>query len=198
VGLSRKTMKKSTLVIAAVVVLLALAAVIGMHHHSKPASKPQGKTTAQKFSVSHTNSACDIFTLADAKKVLGNNAVKSSNSSPDLSTQNIKASECNYTQTATPQPTASGASTLTASLGLRAATNSAGQTSLKSAFASNKHADAQTVSGYGDSAYWDPLYGQLNVLKGSNWYQLGIGAASNKPRDLTSAEQFANVIASKF
>ncbi len=42
-------------------------------------------------------------------------------------------------------------------------------------FGPSKPAGVQDVSNVGDKAYWNPSFGQLNVLKNGNWYILSNG-----------------------
>jgi hypothetical protein len=69
----------------------------------------------------------------------------------------------------------------------------------KDQFTSNKPPDVQDVEGYGDSAYWNPSFGQLNVLKGDTWYILSnnIGAFSQSPR-LDDAKKLADELKDNF
>ena len=55
----------------------------------------------------------------------------------------------------------------------------------------------QKVTGFGDDAYWDPTYGQLNILAHNNWYILSIGGLRPTDKTLTSAKTFATRIISR-
>lgn len=53
---------------------------------------------------------------------------------------------------------------------VRVAITSAGAKTNKDQFGDLRPKGVQDVSGLGDSAYYNVEFGQLNVLKGGNWY----------------------------
>jgi hypothetical protein len=149
---------------------------------SQPAPKPQAK------------SACSIFTLADAKQVLGDTA-KGGSANEQNSSEDLTVTSCSYTQdSGTNAPVSSGK---TAGLLVRAPKTSTAATSNDNQFGPLKPTGAQDVSGYGDSAYWDPQYGQLNILKNNTWYILSNGPVTPASRTLDEAKQLADILISK-
>jgi hypothetical protein len=74
-------------------------------------------------------------------------------------TSDTSLSTCGY---------ASGEATI--QLSVRAAKNSLGASENATAFGSERPASATPVSGYGQSAYWDPDVHTLNILGSNTWY----------------------------
>jgi hypothetical protein len=60
-----------------------------------------------------------------------------------------------------------------------------------------KPADAESVSGYGDSAYWDAKHGQLDILKNNSWYILTFGPVTPSDRSLEQTKQLADSLIDK-
>jgi hypothetical protein len=168
-------------------IILVLAAGIGIflaadnsHNHNSAKKTTKQIAASQPAAKPKAKSACSIFTLADAKQVLGDTAkggsVNDENSSDDLT-----VSSCSYTQDSGANvPVSSGK---TAGLLVRAPKTGSG--------------DTQDVSGYGDSAYWDPQLGQLNILKNNTWYILSNGPVTPASRTLDQAKQLADLLISK-
>jgi hypothetical protein len=149
---------------------------------SQPAAKPKAK------------SACSIFTLADAKQVLGDTA-KGGSVNDEKSSDDLTVTSCSYTQDSGANVPGSGGKT--AGLLVRAPKTGSGIASNKNQFGPLKAADTQDVSGYGDSAYWDPQLGQLNILKNNTWYVLSNGPITPASRTLDQAKQLADLLISK-
>jgi hypothetical protein len=129
--------------------------------------------------------ACDAVTQADANALLGAGAVKGDNSFGDTSSDDINVSTCTYTQ-------ASNMKSLT--LLARSAKTRDGVASNNDQFTTLLPAAAQNVTGFGDKAYWDPTYGQLNILLHKNWYILTIGGLKPTDKTLDEAKTFATRI----
>ncbi|HET9721593.1 MAG TPA: hypothetical protein VFP32_01000 [Candidatus Saccharimonadales bacterium] len=138
--------------------------------------------------------ACDIFTLADAKKLLGDNA-KGGQSTPDKSSSDLSVSTCSYT--ADSGSNAPVSSNNSASLTVRTPSSSAGTQVGQKEFDYPPAPQDQKVTGYGDDAYWDAQTGQLNILKNNIWYVLSYGPATPADRTLTQTEQLANLLTGK-
>ena len=85
----------------------------------------------------------------------------------------------------------------TASLILRSPKNQAGAISNQAPFSSAKPANSQTVYGVGESAYWNPELGQLNVLNEGNWLIITAGLVKASERTQEQAIQAANLILPK-
>lgn len=104
--------------------------------------------------------ACKLFTLNAALQVLGGSAKSSaaSGTSP-LNAPGTTVTACAYTS-----------SSGSAQLIIRTPTDHLGVSENASVFGSARPADAISVNGYGQSAYWDPNKHTLNILGDNNWY----------------------------
>jgi hypothetical protein len=113
--------------------------------------------------------ACDVLTENIAKQVLGDTA-KNGEIPGGTSTKDVTVSSCVYTARIDPNGKISISNTKGVSVLVRAAKTNTGAGTNKAQFSSAKPAGVQDVSGIGDAAYFDPQFGQLNILKGGNWY----------------------------
>lgn len=133
-------------------------------------------STVSTKSSSSSNSfiavdACDVLTESAAKKVLGDAASKGDTAAGDVASDDVSVSNCVYTVKSTGGTIKEQLSNSTsASVLARAAKTSKGAESNKYVFGEGKPKGVQDVSGYGDKAYFNPDYGQLNILEGNNWY----------------------------
>ncbi len=154
---------------------------------------------ANNAQVTYENKdACTIFTLDDAKKVLGDSA-KAGTGTPGATSNDISVSTCSYlVDTNTPGSAPVSVKNIhSASILVRAPKSATGTTSNKQVFTALP-AGAQSVSGYGDSAFWNPTLGQLNVLKGNVWVILSSGVSSPPSgRTLDDAKKLADIIIPK-
>lgn len=113
--------------------------------------------------------ACDVLTEKVAKEILGEGAKKSDLATGDTSSDDINVSNCIYS--AEIDPGAIKATNLKGvSILARSAKTSTGAESNKAVFDEQKPSGVTDVDGIGDDAYFNPEFGQLNVLKGNNWY----------------------------
>jgi uncharacterized protein (UPF0333 family) len=152
-------------------------------------------STSDASSKSQPKHACLIFTLADAKQILGATAKGGQTSAGNNSSDDLMVSACSYTQDAGSNTPIS--STKSASLLVRAPKTGAGITSNQNQFGPLKPADSQHVSGYGDNAYWDPQFGQLDILKHNTWYILSAGPLTPSARTLDQAKKLADLLINK-
>jgi hypothetical protein len=175
--------------------VLIAAAVIGIALTMRDTKNHADKSGSTNSSASsNSKAACSIFTLADAKQVLGSSA-KGGEKTGETSSGDLEVSTCSYTQdTGSSAPVSA---TKSASLLVRSAKSPAGATSNQNQFGVLKPTTVQDVAGYGDSAYWDPQYGQLDILKNSTWYILSNGPITPSARTLDQAKQLADVLISK-
>ena len=141
--------------------------------------------------------ACDVLTDAVAQQVLGTGATKADTTAGNASSSDVSVSNCNYTY----KPVTTGSaleqvqSTHAAGLLVRAAKTKTGVDSNKAVFGPQKPAGVQDVSGYGDQAYFNPQYGQLNILKGGNWYILSNYVGVNPTKaTLDQVKQLADAL----
>jgi hypothetical protein len=184
--------------IGAVLVVAAIAGILiardnSQDHTDKPG--PANKSAAaDRDTVPPNTKACAIFTLAEAKQVLGSNA-KGGASGSNSSSTDLDVSTCSYSQTSGTNAPVSG--TKSASLLVRAPKTAAGTTSNQNQFGPLKPADAQAVAGYGDNAYWDPQFGQLDILKNNTWYILSNGPITPSERTPDQAKALADLLINK-
>ncbi len=143
--------------------------------------------------------ACDVLTEAAAKQVIGAGAEKGDTSAGNVSTDDVSVTNCVYTYKAvTTGPILDQlASVDHAGLLVRSAKTKTGAESNKTPFTTAKPAAAQDVSGYGEAAYYNPAMGQLNILKGGNWYILSkYKGTSGTSTSLTELKTLADALKS--
>jgi hypothetical protein len=180
------------LLVAAVLAIVYTVGISTDHNdQNQPASvqkKPAANIPAQK-------QACGIFTLADAKQLLGDSA-KGGENPADTSSQDVDVTVCSYLQdlSSSNVPVSSGKS---ASLTVKIPKTDDGIKSNQGQFGIVKPGNVQDVSGYGDSAYWDSEHGQLNILKSNTWYILSNGPTTPASRTLDEARQLADLLINK-
>lgn len=167
-----------------VVLVLGVAAFFYFKKHGNNLVTSTPETTLTKSTTSQfkTVDACTVVTQADAVAILGNGAKKSETVEGDTSSEDILVSTCSYSQSGSVK-----ALTLLA----RSAKSNQGADSNSSQFTSLLPEMAQKIDGFGDNAYWDPTYGQLNILKNNNWYILTIGGLRPADKSLEEAKKFA-------
>jgi len=180
------------LVVAAV---LAVVYVVGLSTNHNDQSQPASAPKKQAAGIQAKKQACGVFTLADAKQLLGDN-VKGGSAPADTSSKDVDVSTCNYLQdlSSSNVPVSSGKS---ASLTVKIPKTSNGIKSNQGQFGPIKPGGVVDVSGYGDSAYWDAEHGQLDILKNDTWYILSNGPATPSSRTLDDAKQMADLLISK-
>lgn len=127
--------------------------------------------------------ACKVLTPEIATQYLGETPETSETPSTEASSDDINVSNCAYsTKFVIGQP----ASLRSASLLVRSAKTQDGADSNENVFTDQRPAGVETVSGYGNDAFWNPSIGQLNILKNNNWYIIQAGGVS--PTNRTSAD----------
>lgn len=184
-------MKKTVAVIVAVVLIVGVSVFFLTHKNKTNASNSSTNTSTVSTNYAAV-AACSVLTSSIANQILGSSAVKATPPADTESTSDIAFSECIYSAGPTVDPPHM------ASVAIRSAKDSTGAASNSSVFTSaGMPSGAQTVTGYGDKAYWDPSMGQLNILKGSNWYILNnyTGTSpTNGTATLAMSEQLAQAI----
>lgn len=178
------------LVISGLIVIGGVLVIVGKGNDDKSTnnSSTSTKTTGGYKIVS----ACDVLTQKVADEALGGKSEKGTFGG-DNATDDINVSTCSYTRNTNTSGVYNTAKILNASLLARSAKTSTGADSNKLVF-TGKPDGAQTVSGYGDDAYWAPVLGQFNILKHNNWYILTNGSAQVKNRTLEDAKKLADLI----
>ncbi len=133
--------------------------------------------------------ACDVLTQAAAEAALGADIEKGDTSAGNASTNDISVTNCVYTNKAATTGSIQERLQSNRSIGIlaRSGKTKLGAESNKAPFTSAKPAGVEDVSGYGDEAYFNPATGQLNILKGGNWYivtyKIGTGATKSTMAD---------------
>jgi hypothetical protein len=179
------------LVLIAAAATAIVAAVKSFKSHDDKAS---GSTSAVNKKTQAAKAACDIFTLADAKLLLGS-AAKGGDNTQESSSPYLAVSDCTYAQEqASSAPVSSGQS---ATLLVRAPKTEKGVASNSNEFGALRPVGVQDVAGYGDNAYWDAAHGQLNILKNQNWYIVSYGPVSPAERTLDQTRQLADLLIGK-
>jgi len=151
--------------------------------------------TVRTAMTSSDQKACDVFTLVDAKSLLGDTAAGGTNPIYEA-TNDISASSCTYSQDlGTNAPVASRRS---ATLLIRVPHTTKGSISNRTQFNLLESAAKSKVINYGSSAYWDSKHGELNILTAnSSWLVISSGASSPAQRSLDDAKRLADIVLSK-
>lgn len=185
--------------VGVIIALVAIVVVAGggivaysvMNKNKAPSISAQEGSRNTVF-LSKQVDACKVLNTDVAASYLGETPDMSDAPSSQTSSDDVAVSNCSYvTKYAVGQPDGSMRS---ASLFARSAKTEEGAKSNKSQFGEQKPADAQDVSGYGDSAYWAPAYGQLNILKHHNWYIISAGSTNITKRTVDDARKLADSI----
>ncbi len=195
-----KTMKtknntqKTVLLIAGLVIVVAV--IVALAAGGKDTKTNSAKTNSAKTSTAISNSrvaygvqeACSILTSDVAKKVAGNDASLQKPQVPDAKSGSFNGSFCSY-----------NGSKGTVSLFVHSPLDQSGASANDKQFATGRPKNSDDVKGYGDAAYWDKQYYQLNILKNHTWYVLSAGSSTAyKSRTLDQAKQFADLITNSF
>ena len=116
-----------------------------------------------------------------AKTLVGDTAVKGDLPAKQTSTKDVSISSCVYTARIDPSGGIKISNTKGVTVLIRAAKTSTGNGSNKSQFNTNRPSDMRDVDGPEDKEFFNPQLGQLNVLKGGNWYMIAnySGTAGN-------------------
>ena len=118
--------------------------------------------------------ACDLLTKEEAKEMLGQNVIAGTPKNPTLS-RDIATSKCSYTDMNT-----DAQAMLVAAIAVQSGVNDKGVARVKATFAASKSGkNVELVNGLGDSAYFNPQLGQLNILDGKNWIILSYGTGQS-------------------
>lgn len=181
-------MKKWAIVGGAVVVVAAVGGVIWWL--APKSTEQQPASNGQNSSTFTGKDACTYLTQSVANATLGSGAEKGAGS--NTSSDDVSVSTCTYTS-ASDGTLESIKNLRSASLLVRAPLSQAGVNSNKQPFDPIKSGN-QTVTGYGELAFWDPQLGQLNVYKGGAWLIMTVGPAKPTERTLDDAKKFADKI----
>ena len=136
-----------------------------------------------------TEPACQVLTQDIAKSILGSVGEESA-SPPVNSNDDVNVTSCVRANAA------SGSSApRSVSLLMRVAASVTGAQDNESVFAAGSlPSGAQEVAGYGEAAFWNPAFGQLNILKDGNWYILAAGPIDPEKHTLEQTKTLADAI----
>lgn len=181
-------MNKNVIIGAVVAVGIIVGGVIFYATYGgKSSSTGSSNTSSGKYNVVK---ACSLFTLDEAKQLIGESASIGDTSEPP-SSDDISVDNCSYTNNATTMPTIRVATVM-----VRSALSNDGLTSNKEAFEPGGAAHpsgATAVEGYGEKAFWTP--GQLAILKGNIWIGIVYGGANPANNTLEDAKKLADLVA---
>ncbi len=193
-------MSKITALIAGMVIIIGgAAAFMLLQANNKESAKVINTNNGQSQTVKIGKNvlvavdACDVLTEAVAKQILGDGASKSDTSAGNASSDAVSVSNCIYTVKIDPNASKPN-NTKGVSVLARAAKTQEGADSNQSQFGSNKPSGTQAVSGVGDKAFFNPQFGQLNVLKGSNWYIVSNYTGSPLTATVATDKQLADLL----
>lgn len=188
--------KKKPLIFLAVFVLVMGVVLAVILTSQKEENHSAVQTAPDQQLEKQLDKACEIFTLEKAKELLGPDAVISdqTNSPVDSFSSDIAASQCIYTDKKYDQATPAE-SHKQASLTVRSPRSDTGRQANQSVFeVGSLPAGAQKVAGYGDAAFWNAEFGQLNILKSGEWYVLDYGSLVPSSRSQGDTEKFAEIL----
>lgn len=189
--------KKIILGIVIVCVVLAGGYLLYSQFIKKtPVANPEAE---QNSLSSQLAKACDILTEDVAKTALNGSVTRGDEvSSATSSSDDIAVSQCSYTQSISPGQTVSPDSLKSVNLLVRSARTDTGKQANSDVFSEGKMpSNAEALSGYGEKAFWNPEFGQLNILKNGNWYIVEFGSTVPSIRSLSDTKDFANTLANK-
>lgn len=126
--------------------------------------------------------ACELLTEQKAKEMLGDQVLHQNPANPTLQ-NGVATSKCAYTDVNPEQNQMK-----IAAVAVRSGVDDKGTAENKAEFAAAKSArDVEVVKNVGDSAFFNPKLGQLNVLKGRDWIIVSYGTGSD-PQSNTLAD----------
>jgi hypothetical protein len=140
--------------------------------------------------VYQPTNACELLTPLKAQDLLGEKVISVDTKGATI-LGDIAVSKCSYTNSDEDQ-----SQMLVAAVAVRSGVNDSGVQKNKTDFAtSQKNKTFETVKELGDSAYFNPVLGQLNILEGRRWIIIsyGIGAAP-ETNTIDKAVELANTI----
>jgi hypothetical protein len=143
---------------------------------SSDATKP-GDTSAQTSKTS-ADTGCKLLPLAAAQQLLGSGVHSLAAKTTMPQTADTVLTTCAYT-----------ADSGTVQINQRSPKNSLGTSENATPFGSERPGGASSISGYGQSAYWNPADSTLNVLSDNSWYVIArsAGGQSSSQADTEAA-----------
>jgi hypothetical protein len=176
-------MKKTRIIAGGAAIVFVIVASILWSLGSKPNEEhPQANEAKVPVSAYGTKEACKYLTQVIARAVLDGSAQKGTDTT--INGDDVSVSTCSYT---------SVSSSKTATLLVHSPLSEEGVASNKEPFDPPK-SGTQSVTGYGDLAFWDSQLGQLNVYKNGGWLIMTIGTAKSAAYTLDDAKKLADQI----
>lgn len=169
-----------------VIIVASIVSYATISNSPKPGGTKTATTATTKPRKLIIVDGCTILTETIAKQFLGDTATKADTATPMIYSPDIDISDCSYT-------TDTGAISLT----VKSAKSENGAISNESMFGSNKPGDVTAVQKIGDKAYYNPKTGQINILKGSNWYILASTGKSAEKASLDEVRRLAEQLSFK-
>jgi hypothetical protein len=168
-------------------ILIGLSAACGDDGPAAGTGGGSGDGTGSGSGSGRQVKACDLYTLDDAKKVIGPEAEAApNNGSADTTMGDISVTLCGYSD-----PSGNHY----ASVLVRSSGTESGKSNNEQAFTSARAASATDVAGYGDKAYYDAAQGQLTVLSKGTYLIFSNGRGLDpKKHTLADAQKVADVV----
>lgn len=140
--------------------------------------------------VYQPTNACDLLTPIKAQDLLGEKVISVDTKGATVS-GDIAISKCSYTDSNEDQD-----QMLVAAIAVRSGVNDTGVQKNKTDFAaSQSNKTVEAIKELGDSAYFNPALGQLNILDGRRWIIISYGIGSSpETNTIDKAIQLANTI----
>jgi hypothetical protein len=186
---------KKVWIISGVIALVVIGGAVWWFT-TKPADTAQtGNSAPDNEKTYAAKDACNVLTQVIADQILGAGAeIGEGNNS--ATSDDVSVSTCTYS--AKTDGTIAGVKNMKlATLMVRSPLSDAGVASNEQPFDPPK-AGTQAVVGYGEKAFWDPEFGQLNVYKKGTWLIFSHGKANATDRTIDEAKQFADKILPTF
>lgn len=177
----RISKKQLFLGLLALCIILSVSWIIIKRVSSNSASSYQGTVSIKK-------DACKLFSLNDAKKVLGKSAEASKNNANAVSSK-ATVSTCSYS---------SGSEKLEDLIALTILIRTSNKIQARQAFELARTQDSKDVKNFGDQAYYTPETSQLNILKDDTWIIIANSKASTGKGESELPKKVATIILQKF
>ncbi len=134
--------------------------------------------------------ACELFSMNEAKMLLGPNAILGNSTTP-IQSKNTAVSQCGYTD-----GNPNTASMIVAAVTVRSGVNDKGVEQNKAEFTAGRpKSGIEIIKNLGDSAYFNRSVGQLNILSGKRWVIISYGYGNTPEKNtITDAQTLAQLI----
>lgn len=133
-----------------------------------------------------TLEACEAFQLAQAKELLGDDAVIARPSAEvSFPGQPFITSYCQY-------ESADGGQTI--KVRIRSVRNADELEAAQLTFQLLMKSSTTPITAYGDYAYWEASPGRINILKGTQWIAVSMGPTVEKDTSIEGAKKVADII----